>query len=36
MQALIELGIKTAEDYSDDLDVIVELIFQDKDAVVFD
>jgi patatin-like phospholipase/acyl hydrolase len=36
MQALIELGIKTAQDYSDDLDAIVELIFQDKDAVVFD
>lgn len=35
MQALIELGIKTAHDYSDDLDAIVELIFQDKDAVVF-
>jgi patatin-like phospholipase/acyl hydrolase len=36
MQALIELGIKTAQDYSDDLDAIVELIFQDKDAAVFD
>lgn len=36
VQALIELGIKTAEDYSDELDSIVERIWKDKDAVEFD
>ena len=36
LQALIELGIKTAQDYSDELDAVVERIFQDKDAVVFE
>lgn len=36
MQALIELGIKTAQDYSDELDAIVERIIDDKDAVVFE
>jgi hypothetical protein len=36
MQALIELGIKTAQDCSDELDKIVDLIHQDKDIVEFD
>jgi len=36
IQALIELGIKTAEDCSVELDNIVERIWNDKDAVEFD
>ncbi len=36
IQALIELGIKTAQDCSDALDRIVGLIYQDQDAVEFD
>jgi patatin-like phospholipase/acyl hydrolase len=36
IQALIELGIKTAQDYSDELDKIVDLIYLDKDIVEFE
>jgi len=38
MQALVELGIKTAQDYSEKLDSIVDRIFEDKDrdTVVFE
>ncbi|MDP3469106.1 MAG: patatin-like phospholipase family protein [Daejeonella sp.] len=36
MQALIELGIKTAQDNSEKLDSIVEGIYEDRDSVVFE
>ncbi|NQV75687.1 MAG: patatin-like phospholipase family protein [Bacteroidetes bacterium] len=36
IQALIELGIKTAKDCSDELDKIVDLIHLDKDIVEFE
>ena len=36
IQALIELGIQTAKDCSDELDKIVDLIHLDKDIVEFE
>lgn len=36
IQALTEVGIKTAQDCSDELDRIVEKIYKDKDRVVFE